>query len=81
MTTIDTIHTAVQPLSPKRVTITVRFEALVDDKIDTSEAVGYVLDSGAMQDAIIEYGADHGCKIEIERTWHDVEPGSIDDNT
>lgn len=58
----------------KAVTIIVKFYAVVDDKTDASEATGYVLDSGQLQDAIIEYAADHGCKVQIARTWHDVEP-------
>lgn len=52
----------------KSLIITIKLNVIVDDVEDTSEAVGYVLDSGVIQEAIIEYGADHGFLIEITQS-------------
>lgn len=63
----------------KDLTITIKLSVRVDDSHDTSEAVGYVLDSGAIQEAIVEYGADHGFSVEVVRSWHDVTRGHDDE--
>ncbi len=60
-------------------TITIKLSVRVDDDHDTSEAVGHLLDSGAVQEAIIEYGADHGFVVEVVRSWHDVTRGHDDE--
>lgn len=65
----------------KSLTITIKLNVIVDDVEDTSEAVGYVLDSGAIQEAIIEYGADHGFLIEITQSQHVVTQGHEGTNT
>lgn len=63
----------------REVTITIKLSAVVDDLHETAEAVGHLLDGGTVQDAIIEYGADHGFKVEIIRSWHDVTRGHDDE--
>jgi hypothetical protein len=63
----------------KDLTIIIKLSVRVDDFHDTTDAVGYVLDSGAIQEAIIEYGADHGFKVDVVRSWHDVTRGHDDE--
>lgn len=60
-------------------TITIKLSVRVDDSHDTSEAVGYLLDSGSIQEVIVEYGADHGFLVEVVRSWHDVTRGHDDE--
>jgi hypothetical protein len=56
-------------------TITIGLLVETSDPANASDAVGHMLDSGAIQDVIAEYGADRGLQLVTVRSWHDVEPG------